>query len=450
MLDTSRWESSDSLPEEYYTWLKEDLNAHKDAPLTFVFFHKPLWYNTLAEGKEDRLHEIFVQNGVDAVFSGHFHTYGSAVYDGITYTMMGSSGGRMYDDNLYKGHFYHYGVVEVSDDDFNLTIVPLKGDERYDRDVVKVSDLKFFEKIYSEYIVLNEFYVDTPITGQEKLSIVITNPYEEPMETVIEWNLEETDWSVEPDAFTVEIPQNSTSTLTFNADYENLYPLPEVSIFYPYGEDELYEHTVPPHITRTLTINQFKPTNTPRIDGKLGHIEWIGATSVESFCSPEGGEVTVEDTSFYFGYDDENLYIQVNCGQESELIINAEERDGAVWLDDCVGFFLSPGGLEGDIYQIYFNPDGVIFDQRIFTNEEGQLDGDVEWNVECEVSTSRDDDWWTSEIAIPFTALETDTPEVGDEWRVNFRRKEMSVESSADWQYPISYYAEYFGRMVFE
>ena len=47
----------------------------------------------LADGREDLLHRLFRENGVDYVFNGHFHNYGSATYDGIRYTILGSSGG---------------------------------------------------------------------------------------------------------------------------------------------------------------------------------------------------------------------------------------------------------------------------------------------------------------------------------------------------------------------
>ena len=87
----------------------------------------------------------------------------------------------------------------------------------------------------------------------------------------------------------------------------------------------------------------------------------------------------------------------------------------------------------------------------------GDLDGDTEWNVECDVATriipisvaTAEPRYWSIEISIPFDAMGAETPEPGDEWRVNFRRKERVLDSSADWQYPITYYAEYFGRAVF-
>jgi hypothetical protein len=458
MLDTSRWETSDSLPEGYYEWLEADLAAHADDRLVFVFYHKPLWYNTLADGEPDPLHDLFIEYGVDGVFNGHFHTYGAATYDGIAYTMVGSSGGGMYDDAMYKGHFYHYCVVDVKGDGYEVTVVPLEGDERYEREVVRVSDLKFFDKVEEEYIVQGEFYAaDGATGGKGELSVELTNIAGEPFTTEIAWDTEGTGWTVEPATTVVEAAGGDTAVFPFEAAYEELYPLPKVSLQYPYADGKAYDYENLARVTRTVEIPPVD--GKPEVNGGVSASEWAGAAVVDYFCSPDGGAVTIEDTVFHFGYDEENLYVAAVCYQADTnlLEINATERDGAVWQDDCVGFFFAPGGTEGDVYQVYFNPDGVIFDQRIFENEYGDLDGDVEWNVDCDVATriipitvaTAEPRYWSIEIAIPFEALGAEAPEPGDEWRINFRRKERVRDSSADWQYPITYYTEYFGRAVF-
>lgn len=458
MVDTSRWETSDSLPDEYYEWLRADLAAHADDHLVFAFYHKPLWYNTLADGEPDRLHDLFVEYGVDGVFNGHFHTYGAATYDGIKYTMVGSSGAAMNDDDANKGHFYQYCVVEVKGDDFDVEVVPLEGDDRYAREVVRVADLKFFDKVEEECIVLGEFYAEEGADGGEgELTVDLENVFAEPFTTEILWDTEGSSWEVNPGNLNVDITSEGKETFSFDAKYETLYPLPLVSLRYPYGTGKVYEYESPARVTRTISVSPVG--NKPDINGAVSGTEWSGAAVENYFCSPDGGAVTIEDTVFYYGYDDENLYVAAVCYQADTnlLVVNATERDGGVWQDDCVGFFFAPGGTEGDIYQIYFNPNGVIFDQRIFLNEDGDLDGDVEWNVYCDVATqvvpisgaTAEPRYWSIEIAIPFTSLGAEAPEPGDEWRVNFRRKEQARESSADWQYPITYYAEYFGRAVF-
>ena len=69
----------------------------------------------------------------------------------------------------------------------------------------------------------------------------------------------------------------------------------------------------------------------------------------------------------------------------------------------------------------------------------GTFAGDRAWNIECEAAASRGEGEWTLEAAIPFAALAEHAPRAGEEWRVNFRRKEIEKGSTADWQVPIDY-----------
>jgi predicted phosphodiesterase len=93
VLDNSRWDSVEDFPGEQLTWLANDLTNNIGAEYSLVFYHKPFWYRTLADNKPDTLHNLFRAYGVDAVFSGHFHSYFVGEFDGIKYTNVGSSGG---------------------------------------------------------------------------------------------------------------------------------------------------------------------------------------------------------------------------------------------------------------------------------------------------------------------------------------------------------------------
>ncbi|MCP4229509.1 MAG: hypothetical protein GY771_05115 [bacterium] len=450
MLDSSRWNASAELPDEYYEWLEEDLAAYKDGRLTFVLYHKPFWFDTVAEGKEDKLHELFKVNGVDGVFNGHYHTLGYGEYDGIDYQMIGSSGGGVGDEDVEYGVFFQYGVVEVKGDDFAVTFVPLEGEDRYPRDLVLIDDAKFLEKIYDEYVWLPEIFIGEDYHNTEAtISVAIDNAHGETFDTQIVWDTADTSWEIAPQILDATIEGDTLGSFRFDAEYETLYPLPNATLVYPNAAGKLFEVDVVPQATRNLEIRGISGIS---IDGTLGLKEWDEANMVDYFCSPDGEASSIEGTRFLFGYDDENLYIAASNDHSDmdKLTANSTEHDGAVYRDDCVGFFFSPGGLEGDIYQIYFNSNGVAFDQRIFVNEDSDIEGDVEWNGEYDVATTSYEDSWDIEIAIPFLTLGTDAPEPDDEWRVNFRRKEIYMESSADWQFPISYEAKYYGRAVFK
>jgi hypothetical protein len=188
------------------------------------------------------------------------------------------------------------------------------------------------------------------------------------------------------------------------------------------------------------------------VDGVPDEAVWKGAGRADSFCDPEGGPSTIEPTTFWFGYDSKNLYLAARCVQvdPSSYSIKARERDGSVSRDDLVGFFLSWDPEEKVFYQIYTNPDNVVFDQKLsFMSANNYGGAGPKWNGRFKVATARQADGWTFEAAIPFASLETKAPAAGDVWRANFRRKEISRDSSADWQYPVSYEPSRFGYLEF-
>ena len=153
----------------------------------------------------------------------------------------------------------------------------------------------------------------------------------------------------------------------------------------------------------------------------------------------------------FFAQDASNLYFAARCTQtDGPPLVRALERDAAVHRDDCVGFFLCADPAGKTVYQIYFNAAGTVFDQKITVEAPGQYGGEMaKWNGEYTVATRQTAGEWTVEAAIPFAALDLVAPAPGDRWRVNFRRKEMSRGSYADWQYPVGYEPDQFGYLLF-
>jgi hypothetical protein len=72
------------------------------------------------------------------------------------------------------------------------------------------------------------------------------------------------------------------------------------------------------------------------------------------------------------------------------------------------------------------------------------------WNGTYKVTAKPAKGEWILEAAIPFATLNTTAPASGARWRANFRRKEIALGSSADWQVPIGYDPPRFGYLRFE
>ena len=101
------------------------------------------------------------------------------------------------------------------------------------------------------------------------------------------------------------------------------------------------------------------------------------------------------------------------------------------------------------VYQIYVNPSGTIFDQRITFDENMWYTADRTWDGEYDVATQRVDDRWSVEIRVPLSALGAGA-QTDSAWGLNFRRKQARTGAAADWQVPIDYDPGTIGELKFE
>ena len=449
MLDVSRIEKAEDLPQEQMDWLKEDLKKHQEKENIFVFYHKPLWFNAIEEGKNDPMHEVFKEYGVDAVFSGHYHHYFTGDIDGIRYICVGSSGGSMGMESTDLGFFYHYLWCTVKGNKLDVALIKLGS--ILERDLVNLE----------EELVISSFYYgklirSTPVFIREgakgysgQASVLIHSSESKPLIDTLTWTFED-NWEVTPDKQAIRISPSSDWNRSFQVIMKgDLYPLPTYSVGYDFGRDKTYPFESTLNLKRELNCQKFEKS--PKIDGIIKEEEWKDASLVEQFGSPDGKKTVVEPTKFYWGYDKKNLFIAASCAESKmdSLKAEAKAQDGAVYLDDCVGFFFCPDSNARTTYQIYFNSNGIAFDQILKWQGEEYEGEDREWNGEYEVMSKVNDKDWSIEMKIPFKLLDA-KPKKGDFWLTNFRRKQQRVNSASDWMVPISYDPRYYGILRFD
>ena len=446
ILDNSRWDSSEELPGEQIDWLIGDLTQHAEAAFTFVFIHKPFWYNTTALGKPDTLHSLFRNYGVDAVFTGHFHRYFTGQYDGIIYTGIGSSGGGMRPGPSELG--YHFAWVTV--DDKQVSIAPIKIGSVVPWDDATAADLHMVEEIdrsgitFGSSVPVSE---DLTVAGADVTVEVHNLSGDFILEDTIRWHAPE-GWSVQPSSRSVTVQPEKTEQISFRVSCEgDLYPVPTLSVGFPYKEDRTHSVEEDLLIARQVLCRQ--TASPPVIDGELTETMWSKPES--RFFSPDGSPVAIDSAYFYFAYDRENLYLAAHCKESrmDSLHASVTEHDGAVYGEDCIGYFFQPDIREDTVYQIYVNPLGVVFDQKISWNADGYYDGDRDFNGSYEVRTTKGDGFWEIEVRIPLTEIGAKA-ESGQKWGVNFRRKQKRFNSASDWQAPIDYDPKTFGVLQLE
>jgi len=449
ILDNSRIDVAADFPEEQRDWLVADLARHSEAENIFVFAHRPLWASTLVLGQPDALHDIFLEYGVDAVFNGHLHHYFTTEFDGIDYTVIGSSGGGMYrsaEQPVTRGEFFQFGWVTVTSPGYELAVIDLGG--IYPSGVVTQDVVREIRRVESELITVGAARVFDDASLRASVDVTVENATSTVIDDVVIWEVPE-GWTIDPEEAIVNIGPGETDTLTFIMfNQGELYPAPRMSCRYPLSNGTLLDVDLPARVMRTAAGKI--TSDPPVIDGDLSDACWTSCTPVSTLHASY--DATVEGrTEFSFACDTENLYLSAVCFDPAmvDLTANIEERDGPVYSEDCVGYFFQPNPELTTVYQIYVNPLGTVFDQEITFDETMWYTANREWDGEYEVATQRTDDRWSVEIRIPIAQIGGDIERFWA-WGANFRRKQARTSATADWQVPIDYDPGTFGEVTFE
>jgi predicted phosphodiesterase len=444
VLDVTRWSSGEKLPPTELDWLISDLSSHRDAAQTLVFFHKPYWYNTTSMGLPDSLHSLFKTYGVDAVFNGHLHCYFSVKIDGILYTAVGSSGGII--DTLPSDLNYHFTWVTVTDT--GISIAPIKIGAVKSWDIVSASEEHLVDKIIRTSL---KFAVPAPVDDNLKVTsttirLEIENIAAEPLNDTIKWQTPP-GWSIQPASSPLIIESGEKKEIEFQVNSTgDLYPLPAVTLRFPYAKSKAIPFTKRLRITRMATAEN--AATPPVIDGILDDKCWT--SPVSQLFNEEGRPAAIESTQFYFAYDKDNLYLAAHC-TESQMNLLRESvtsPDGPIAGDDCVGFYIQPDCKIDTAYLVYFNPLTTALDQKISFGSLGYFGGDKSWNGDYRAKTSKGDRYWNIEAQIPLAQIKA-LGVSGQSWGVNFLRKQNRLDDSAVWQTPVDYDPQTFGVLKF-
>jgi len=308
ILNNALAEKVEQMGKRQIEWLEKDLIENRNKENIFVFMHKPFWANGIAKGNEDKLHSIFKENNVDAVFTGHWHQFASNEYDGIRYILVGSSGGSWEGkESVELGKFYQFLWCKVEEDKFYPSLI--KAGNIYDMDLVTIEEEQMSYEISSELISFDALH----ISGKEIIDVDVTiiNKTDKAIKSDIVFDYYK-NWNVKPDKKSVEIEEGDTSITNFKFIQKgDFYPVPRMDFTYPFGRDKIYEYSRPVWIKKNIICP--KAVNTPVMDGTIGKSEWKGATYACDFANFEGSKTRVDDTEVYFMHDNENLYIYALC-----------------------------------------------------------------------------------------------------------------------------------------
>jgi hypothetical protein len=178
-----------------------------------------------------------------------------------------------------------------------------------------------------------------------------------------------------------------------------------------------------------LKVN--KKTDKIIIDGKLEESDWKKADFTSGFIALDGKTGADPQTFVKILYDDNNIYLAVEAmePEPGKMKISAKERDGAVYSDNSLEFFISSPGMDamidtqGRYAHIVVNPNGVIYDSMAV----GGGNADTSYNSQAEIKTTVLKDRWIAEIRIPATALLSKIQD-GETWKINVARNRKLVD----------------------
>ena len=160
-----------------------------------------------------------------------------------------------------------------------------------------------------------------------------------------------------------------------------------------------------------------------RLDGQLDEAVYQTIPPVTDFIQqePDEGALATEQTDVWVLFDDETFYVSARCwdSQPSRTVANEMRRDSyGMYGNDTFAVMLDTFYDRRNGFDFRTNPLGGLFDQTITAERTTNLD----WNTVWDVQTSRFDQGWILEMAIPFKSLRYGT-EVGQYWGINFSRR---------------------------
>ena len=178
---------------------------------------------------------------------------------------------------------------------------------------------------------------------------------------------------------------------------------------------------------QAMRINPHPPT----IDGVLDDAIWQKAPASDSFTQrdPEEGEAPTERTTVQLAYDDEALYIAVNCYGTSpdSVVARLSRRDH--WTEmDWVSVNIDPHHDHQSGYWFLLGASGWQMDGILYDDD----NDDDTWNGVWEGDAAIGETGWSAEYRIPYHVLRF--AQADDyTWGINVQRQILRKEERNQW-----------------
>ncbi len=441
------------IADDQLRWLANDLAGHKDAKVTFVFLHKPLWQNYpigSESGKHwmEDVHPILAKHGVSAVFAGHVHKYMRfPVVDGVHYYVSGGGGAEIGNDES-SGDFYHYCLVKVRGNRWQMAVIgpgAVKADTLVNSDTLMLPQIVSFAPIE---VPANGGQTVIDVSLSTLLSEDVTVTIKPVMGTASQWRIEpeiqeallKAGGRVQARRFVATVPSR-----------EQAYPAPGFSItFARAGLEPITTSMGPP--VKAFVLGQCPAAAAPPvIDGKLDDDVWQSTPVFSKFFTADASRPAKFATQVRSSHDRENLYLSFRCHEPNlaGLVINVTDRDGSVWFDDSVEIFLDTNLDRKTYFQLVFNPAAVAYD-AIGASSYDAIGASRAWNGLFTAKTGREAEAWTLEVAVPWATLQMEPPTPGQRIGLEVVRNRAQSGELTQWSptYGHNHIPQQYGTLI--
>ena len=194
-----------------------------------------------------------------------------------------------------------------------------------------------------------------------------------------------------------------------------------------------------------------------KIDGVLNEAAWQKVASISDYWQffPTDTIKGKHLTEIWMAYDDKNLYVAARCKTiGKKYVIPSLRRDYRAGASDNLSFIFDTFDDRTNAFLFGMNPYGV---QREATISGGGQGVDPQyfstaWDNKWEGESKIYDDYWTTEVAIPFTTLRF--KEGTTRWNFNSYRFDTQTNEQQTWthipQNQLIFNLAFMGEMNFE
>jgi hypothetical protein len=167
----------------------------------------------------------------------------------------------------------------------------------------------------------------------------------------------------------------------------------------------------------------------PRLDGRLDDAVWQRAVATDTFTqkTPVDGKPPSDRTVVRILYDDDNVYVGIDCPQTVEVVARLTRRDRQVESDTVAVIFDTRSDGKSAL-EFAVSAAGVLTDGLHFNDTDFNQDWDENW----EAQVARTPAGWSAELRIPLRALRFPTRPV-QSWGLQVKRYVSARQELDEW-----------------